>query len=75
MSRIIIDFPDDVYPEIAILAAQKVIEGGKISEASGRKKYCHATRFTSAQGPLWIYTRDRRRDSAPDSFLIIKDKE
>jgi len=71
MPKIIIDYPEQVSNIAALNYVQSVVRQGKVSEARGYKKYCHATVFkVESLGNLVVYCRDKRKNDGPDSFDV-----
>ena len=65
--RIIIDYDDFVRIPEALDHVRKVVEGGRVSEARGRKQFCFVTVFDDG---CKVYARELKRDGAADSFKV-----
>lgn len=68
--RYIIDIDSDVPTAEALRVLTAVLAGGRISQARGYEKHCHVT----VLGNVQVYARDRRSESAADSFLVTRHK-
>ena len=66
MGRIIIDFPENMEPHLAMDYVNCVIREGRISEAAGIKHYCWLTHFAEVQ----VITRRKHKGQKSDSFLV-----
>ena len=69
MGKIIITHDNAVRPIDALEMVRMVVVKGRISEARGYSKYCHATVFGYGNMSVVVYTRDVRKPGT-DSFDI-----
>ena len=70
MSRIIINFDDDIMPADAMAAVQTVIHRGRVS-AEG-EAYCYATAFRGGTLAGVVVVAEQRK--ASDSFRVFREK-
>lgn len=73
MARIIIDFPDELPPNLVMSMVQSHVREGKISVAAGIPHYCWVTTFAGPVLKGWsIVTRRKKAGQDSDSFSIQK---
>lgn len=70
MSRLIIDYPDDMLPEVALIYAREHVRPGRISEAAGMSHFCWATAFRESK--VLVHSRRKKAGQKSDSLLIYR---
>lgn len=76
MPKMIIEYPDDMNPVLALTYVLRVVSQGRISEAAGIKHFCWATELGNPEAPngsRMVYTRRKRSSTSADSFVVGDD--
>jgi hypothetical protein len=73
MAKIIIDFPDELPPNLAMDMVRFHVREGKVSVSAGVAHYCWMTAFNSPILKDWgVFTRRKKVGQTSDSFVILK---
>lgn len=75
MPRLIVEYPDDMTPVLALTYILRTVQQGRISESSGNPHFCWVTTFTpefSKRKKVVVYTRRKKSEKAADSFLVVE---
>lgn len=67
MSKLIIEYPDDMPAENACYYALQTVKQGRISEAGGIHHFCWHTVFANE---IAVSTRQKRSAKSADSLII-----
>ena len=67
MPKIVIDYPEEMNAEIAILRVLSVVRLGKISEAANIPHYCWMSAFGDRSE---VITRRKKTTKSADSFIV-----
>jgi len=69
VGRIIVDFPENLPPDLALKMVEYAVGEGKISIASGVPHYCWVISFSSG----WmVHARRKKKGQTSDSFMVRK---